>query len=32
LIINKKMESLLYYKVYEPLCKFDPMQSQGQDK
>jgi hypothetical protein len=29
---NKKMKSLLYYQVYEPLCKFDLMQSQGQDK
>jgi hypothetical protein len=32
LTINKKMKSLLYCHVYEPLCKFDPMQSQGQDK
>jgi hypothetical protein len=32
LTINKNMESLLYCQVYEPLCKFDPMQSQGQDK
>jgi hypothetical protein len=30
--INKKMELLLYCQVYEPLCKFDPMQSQEQDK
>jgi hypothetical protein len=32
LIINKKIESLLYRQVYEPLCKLDPMQSQKQDK
>jgi hypothetical protein len=32
LTINKKIESLLYCQVYESLCKFDPMQSQGQDK
>jgi hypothetical protein len=32
LIINKKIESLLYRQVYEPLCKLDPMQSQEQDK
>jgi hypothetical protein len=30
--INKKMELLLYCQVYEPLCKFDPMQSQQYDK
>jgi hypothetical protein len=28
LTINKKMKSLLYCQVYEPLCEFDPMQSQ----
>jgi hypothetical protein len=30
--INKKMELLLYCQVYEPLYKFDPMQSQEKDK
>jgi hypothetical protein len=32
LTINKKLESLLYCQVHGPLCKFDPIQSQGQDK
>jgi hypothetical protein len=31
-IKQKNMESLLYHQAYEHLCKFDSMQSQGQDK